>query len=227
MSKTKDFEKFAKSNNVSSTSLHKYKNMMNSFTPYIAEKSDQNIAIMDVFSRLMYDRIVFLGTDIDEYVGNIISAQLLYLNSDISLEEKSKETDIKLYINSGGGEIYTGNSILDIMDMSKYDIATLCTGLAASMAAVILSNGKKGKRNALKRSRVMIHQPLGRTTGQSTDIQIYAKEIETLKLELADTLSENTGQNIDDIIVDIERDKWLRAKEAKEYGIIDNIISKK
>jgi ATP-dependent Clp protease protease subunit len=224
---TNDFEKYAKSKGVSGTSLHKYKSFLNSYTPYIAEKSDQNIAIMDVFSRLMYDRIVFLGTDIDEYVGNIISAQILYLNSDASLEDGSDKTDIKLYINSGGGEIYTGNSILDIMDTSKYDIATLCTGLAASMSAVILSNGTPGKRNALKRSRVMIHQPLGGTHGQSSDIEIYAKEIKNLKKELAQTLADNSNKDLETIMVDIDRDNWLTSKEAKDYGLIDNIVTKK
>lgn len=222
----KEFARFAKSKGLSTTTLDKYKAItegqipLSSLTPTIVEERNMNIAIMDVFSRLMMDRIIFLGTEIDDYVANVISAQFLFLNS------LDKDADIKLYINSPGGSIYDGNSILDVIDLVDNDVATVCTGLAASMAAVILSHGKKEKRCALKRSRVMIHQPIGGTWGQASDIEIEAKEIKKLKKELVQTLADNTGQPYSKVWRDCDRDKWLTAEESKNYGIIDKILSK-
>ena len=178
--------------------------------------------MMDVFSRLMMDRVIFLGTEIDDYVSNVITAQLLFLDN---LEVKNGE-DIHMYINSPGGTVYDGNSILDMMDMvkEKCDIATVCTGLAASMSAVILSHGTKEKRCALKRSRIMIHQPIGGAFGQASDIVIEAKEIIRIKKELSTTLAENTGQSYKKVLKDTDRDNWLTSIQAKKYGIIDKII---
>lgn len=218
----KDFSLFAKSNGVSSTTLDKYKKMLPqlSLTPTIVEERNLNVAIMDVFSRLMMERIVFLGTEIDDYVSSVISAQFLYLTS------LDKSSDIKLYINSPGGSVYDGNSILDVMDLVDSDVATVCTGLAASMAAVILSHGAAGKRCSLSRSRVMIHQPLGGAWGQASDIEIEAKEIRKIKKELVQTLADNTGQPFKKVWRDCDRDKYLDSSEALEYGIIDKILKK-
>jgi ATP-dependent Clp protease, protease subunit len=219
-----EFGKFAMSAGISSLTLDRYKAqamLPMSFTPSIIEESPSNIAVMDVFSRLMKDRIIFLGTGIDDYVANVITAQMLFLES----VDSSK--DIKLYINSGGGSVYDGNSILDTMELVKPQVATYCTGLAASMAAVILSHGEKGKRNCLKRSRVMIHQPLGGTRGQASDIEINYKEIQKIKVELCQTLADNTGHSLKKVIKDCDRDYWMNAQEALEYGIIDNIVGRK
>src|SRR6266403_1075506 len=222
MNLDKDFALFAKSKGVPSTTLDKYKKLFPqaSLTPAIVEERNLNIAIMDVFSRLMMDRIIFLGTEIDDYVANVISAQFLYLTS------IDKTADIKLYINSPCGSVYDGNSILDVMDLVETDVATVCTGLAASMAAVILSHGTEGKRCSLSRSRVMIHQPLGGTWGQASDIEIEAKEIKKIKRELVQTLADNTKQPFKKVWRDCDRDKWLDAKEALGYGLIDKILSK-
>ncbi len=220
---SKEFEKFAKSNGVSSTTLDKYKKTVASLTPAIVEESTQNLAIMDVFSRMMKDRVIFLGTEIDEYVANCISAQLLFLNTNFT----DDDTDIKMYINSPGGSVYDGNSILDVMDILNHDVATVCTGMAASMAAVILSNGTRGKRFALKRSRVMIHQPLGGSYGQASDIEIAAVEMKRVKVELITTLSDNSGQLYSKVFADCDRDNWMSSNEALEYGLIDKILSKK
>lgn len=196
--------------------MKKYNNII---APNIAEeRNTNNIAMMDIYSRLLEDRIVFLGEEIDEYVANSIVAQLLYL------ESIDSEREIYLYINSPGGSVYDGNSILDVMDIIKPQVRTVCTGLAASMAAIILSNGEKGFRSALPRSRVMIHQPSGGAWGQSTDINIAAKEIEFLKKELIQTLANNTGQDIEKINIDMERDKWLSPQDCIDYGIIDEIV---
>ena len=191
----------------------------NIIAPNIAEeRNTNNIAMMDIYSRLLEDRIVFLGEEIDEYVANSIVAQLLYL------ESIDSEREIYLYINSPGGSVYDGNAILDVMDIIKPQVRTICTGLAASMAAIILSNGAKGYRSALPRSRVMIHQPSGGAWGQASDVSIAAKEIEFLKKELSTTLANNCDQHLDKVILDMERDLWLSPKESIEYGIIDEIV---
>jgi ATP-dependent Clp protease, protease subunit len=218
-----EFEKFAKSQGVSSITLQTYKSQLHlpkAMTPAIVEESTSNMAVMDVFSRLMKDRIIFLGTDVNDYVANVITAQMLFLSS---IDSKK---DISLYINSPGGSVYDGNSILDVMDFIQPDVATYCTGLAASMGAVILSNGTKGKRACLKRSRVMIHQPLGGAGGQATDIEITAREILKLKKELSQTLADNCGHELDKVLQDCERDYWMDSEEALAYGIVDKILSR-
>jgi len=217
----KDFTKFAMSEGISSLSLHNYSNIYNgSISPSILEERKLNVTQMDIFSRLIMDRIIYLGSSINDTVGNIIQAQLLYLDS------VNKE-DITLYINSGGGSVYSGYSIVDTMDIIDTDVATVCTGMAASMAAIILSNGEKGKRSALKRSRTMIHQPLGGSSGQASDIEIAAREILKIKKELYEILVENTGKSYKQIEIDSDRNFWMTAIEAKEYGIIDEVLTKK
>jgi ATP-dependent Clp protease protease subunit len=173
---------------------------------------------VDVFSKLLEDRIIFLSTDIDDYTCNLIKAQLLFL-------EMESDEDIKIYIDSGGGSVYSGLGLIDVMEFIKPDIITVNTGLAASMAAVILCSGTKGKRRALRRSRTMIHQPLGYTGyAQATDMEIEAKEINSLKKELYEIIAERTGQNFDRVYKDSERDYWMTAIESKKYGMIDEII---
>ena len=221
----RNFEKKVADFGINSMSLNKYKNHINSkfinhTTPYIPEKSETNIAIMDVFSRMMMDRVIFLGDVIDDYVSNVVTAQLLFLSAE------NAEEDIKLYVNSPGGSVYDGNSILDVMDFVDCDVATICTGMAASMGAMILSNGTKGKRHCLKRSRVMIHQPLGGVSGQATDIINEAEQIKIVKQELIQTLAENCGQTFEKVEKDCDRDYWMRSQEALEYGIVDKIITK-
>jgi ATP-dependent Clp protease protease subunit len=190
----------------------------NNNTPYLLESNGMSV---DIFSKLLEDRIIFLSTEVDDYVCNIIKAQLLYL-------EMESDKDIKIYIDSGGGSVYSGLGLLDVMDFVKPDIITVNTGLAASMAAVILCSGTKGKRKALRRSRTMIHQPLGYTGyAQATDMEIEAKEINSLKKELYEIISENTGQVYDKVYKDSERDYWMTAAEAKKYGMIDDIIQKR
>jgi ATP-dependent Clp protease protease subunit len=180
-----------------------------------------NITQMDVFSRLMMDRIIFLGTAIDDYVANIIQAQLLFLES----VDNSK--DISIYINSPGGGVYAGLGIYDTMQFIKPDVATICTGMAASMGAVLMCAGEKGKRSALPHSRVMIHQPLGGAQGQASDIEITAREILKLKGELYDIISNHSGQTVEKIHSDSDRDYWMKAAEAKEYGMIDEVLERK
>jgi len=190
----------------------------NNNTPYLLEGNGMSV---DIFSKLLEDRIIFLSTEVDDYVCNIIKAQLLYL-------EMESDKDIKIYIDSGGGSVYSGLGLLDVMDFVKPDIITVNTGLAASMAAVILCSGTKGKRKALKRSRTMIHQPLGYTGyAQATDMEIEAKEINSLKKELYEIISDTTGQVYDKVYKDSERDYWMTASEAKKYGMIDEIIQKR
>ena len=190
----------------------------NNNTPYLLENNGMSV---DIFSKLLEDRIIFLSTEVDDYVCNIIKAQLLYL-------EMESDKDIKIYIDSGGGSVYSGLGLLDVMDFVKPDIITVNTGLAASMAAVILCSGTKGKRKALKRSRTMIHQPLGYTGyAQATDMEIEAKEINSLKKELYEIISDTTGQVYDKVYKDSERDYWMTASEAKKYGMIDEIIQKR
>ena len=190
-------------------------------TPNIIEERQLNAVSMDVFSRLMMDRIIFLGTGIDDYVANIIQAQLLFLES----VDSSK--DISIYINSPGGGVYAGLGIYDTMQFIKPDVATICTGMAASMGAVLMCAGTKGKRSALPHSRVMIHQPLGGASGQASDIEITAREIMKLKGELYDIIAKHSGQTVDKVHNDSDRDYWMKAKEAKAYGMIDEILERK
>ena len=180
-----------------------------------------NIAIFDVFSRLMMDRIIFLGTGINDQVANIIQAQLLFL------ESTDAAKDIQIYINSPGGSVYAGLGIYDTMQLIKPDVATICTGMAASMGAVLLCAGAKGKRSGLTHSRVMIHQPLGGAQGQASDIEITAREILTLKEELYNIISKHSGQDYDKVYADSDRDYWMKADKALEYGMIDEILSRK
>ena len=187
-------------------------------TPNIIEERKMNIAIFDVFSRLMMDRIIFLGTGINDQVANIIQAQLLFLES----TDASK--DIQIYINSPGGSVYAGLGIYDTMQFIKPDVATICTGMAASMGAVLLCAGEKGKRSALPHSRVMIHQPLGGAQGQASDIEITAREILILKEELYKIISKHSGQDYDKVYNDSDRDYWMKAEKAKEYGMIDEVL---
>ena len=194
---------------------------MGYINPTILEERQLNVTQMDVFSRLMMERIIFLGTGIDADVANIVNAQMLYLSS------LSGDEDITLNINSPGGEVYSGLAIIDTMNFINNDIQTVCMGMAASMGAVILSSGTKGKRGALKHSRVMIHQPLGGTRGQASDILIEAEQIKLVKDELCKMLADNSGQSFEKVIADCDRDHWLTANEALEYGLIDKIYTKK
>ena len=198
-----------------------YDKIVSNVTPYIMEERQMNITQMDVFSRLMMDRIIFLGSAIDDYVANIIQAQLLFLES----TDNSK--DISIYINSPGGGVYAGLGIYDTMQFIKPDIATICTGMAASMGAVLMCAGAKGKRSALPHSRIMIHQPLGGASGQASDIEITAREILKLKGELYDIIAKHSGQTVEKVHDDSDRDYWMKAGEAKAYGMIDEILERK
>ena len=227
MNNRSEFEKYARSlPGLNSFSIQDYSNKMegkisSSMTPYIIEERQLNVAQMDVFSRLMMDRIIFLGTDIDDFVANIIVAQLLFLNS------IDKNKDIRLYINCRGGYIYDGMGIYDTMNFIPNKVQTICTGLAASMAAVLLAGGEHGMRAALPHSRVMIHQPLGGAYGQASDMEITTKQILQLKDELYTCLSKDTGKTKKQVAIDADRDYWMKASEAKSYGIIDNVFGKK
>ncbi len=190
-------------------------------TRTVIEERNMPFREVDVFSRLMADRIIFLGTGIDDYIANIVQAQLLFLES----TDSSK--DIQIYINSPGGSVYAGLGIYDTMQYINPHVATICTGLAASMGAVLLTAGEKGKRTALKHARVMIHQPLGGARGQASDIEITAREIQKLKEELYNIIAEHSGQSFDKVWADSDRDYWMRAAEAKEYGMIDEVLEKK
>lgn len=187
-------------------------------SPTIIEERQLNVAQMDVFSRLMMDRIIFLGTQIDDYTANVIEAQLLYLDS------SDPGKDISIYINSPGGSIYAGLGIYDTMQYISSDVKTICTGMAASMAAVLLVAGEKGKRFALRHSRVMIHQPMGGAQGQASDIEITAREIQKLKRELYTIISDHSGVAFEKVEKDSDRDYWMTAAEAKEYGMIDDVL---
>ena len=212
-----EFEKFAtKHQGINSQVLNGYVNA--SVTPYIIEERQLNVAQMDVFSRLMMDRIIFLGTGINDQVANIIQAQLLFL---ASVDSKK---DIQIYINSPGGGVYAGLGIYDTMQYIEPDVATICTGMAASMGAVLLCAGAAGKRTALKHSRVMIHQPLGGAQGQASDMEITLKEIMKLKEELYTIISDHSGKPYDQVWKDSDRDYWMKANEAKEYGMIDEVL---
>ena len=197
-----------------------YDEMVSSLTPYIIEERQLNVAQMDVFSRLMMDRIIFLGTGINDSVANIIQAQLLFL------ESTDKTKDIQIYINSPGGSVYAGLGIYDTMQFINPDVATICTGIAASMAAVLLCAGQDGKRSGLPHSRVMIHQPLGGAQGQASDIEITAREILKLKKELYEIIAKHSNQSYDKVYEDSDRDYWMKALEAKEYGMIDEVLTK-
>lgn len=197
-----------------------YDKIVSSMTPYIIEERQMNVASMDVFSRLMMDRIIFLGTGVDDYVANIIQAQLLFLES----VDASK--DISIYINSPGGSVYAGLGIYDTMQFVKPDVATICTGMAASMGAVLLCAGAEGKRSALPHSRVMIHQPSGGAQGVATDMEINLKEMLKLKNELYEIISKHSGQPFEKVHQDSERDYWMIAAEAKEYGMIDEVLTR-
>ena len=187
-------------------------------SPSILEERQLNVTQMDVFSRLMMDGIIFLGTEVDDYSANVIQAQLLYLDS------ADPGKDISIYINSPGGSVYAGLGIYDTMQYISSDVATICTGMAASMAAVLLVAGEKGKRAALKHSRVMIHQPMGGAQGQASDIEITAREIQKLKTELYTIISDHSGKPFEQVEKDSDRDHWMTSAEAKEYGMIDNIL---
>ncbi|MBD5379365.1 MAG: ATP-dependent Clp endopeptidase proteolytic subunit ClpP [Bacteroides sp.] len=196
-------------------------NIVSSYiNPTIIEERQLNVAQMDVFSRLMMDRIIFLGTDVNEYTANVIQAQLLYLDS------ADPGKDVSIYINSPGGSVYAGLGIYDTMQYISSDVATICTGMAASMAAVLLVAGEKGKRFALNHSRVMIHQPMGGAQGQASDIEITAKQIQMLKKELYDIIASHSGQPFEKVERDSDRDYWMTAQEAKDYGMIDDVLVK-
>ncbi len=188
--------------------------------PYILEERQLNVTQMDVFSRLMMDRIIFLGTQIDDYTANTLQAQLLYLDS------CDPGKDISIYVNSPGGSVYAGLGIYDTMQFVSCDVATICTGMAASMAAVLLVAGKEGKRSALKHSRVMIHQPMGGAQGQASDIEITAREIQKLKKELYTIIAEHSHTEFDKVWQDSDRDYWMTAQEALEYGMVDKILTR-
>lgn len=197
-----------------------YNELVSSLTPYIIEERQLNVAQMDVFSRLMMDRIIFLGTAINDSVANIIQAQLLFL------ESTDKNKDIQIYINSPGGSVYAGLGIYDTMQFINPDVATICTGIAASMGAVLLCAGQEGKRSGLPHSRVMIHQPLGGAQGQASDIEITAREILKLKKELYEIIAKHSNQPYDKVYEDSDRDYWMKALEAKEYGMIDEVLTR-
>ncbi len=214
-----EFQKFALSQGISSLNLHRYQSVIDGYvSPTIIEERRLNVAQMDVFSRLMMDRIIFLGAPIDDDVANIIQAQLLFL------ETQDPERDVQIYINSPGGSVSAGLGIYDTMQLIAPEVSTICTGMAASMGAVLLTAGAKGKRSALPHSRVMIHQPLGGVQGQASDIEITAREILKYKQELYDILANHSGQPIEKIAADADRDYWMRAEEAKAYGLIDEVL---
>lgn len=219
----KEFKNFAiKDQGVSSTYFDKLTQRMTpvGLTPNIIEERQMNAVAMDVFSRLMMDRIIFLGMGINDQVANIVQAQLLFLES----TDASK--DIQIYINSPGGSVYAGLGIYDTMQFIKPDVATICTGMAASMGAVLLCAGAEGKRSGLPHSRVMIHQPMGGAQGQATDIEITAREILTLKKELYEIIAKHSGQDYDKVYNDSDRDYWMKADKALEYGMIDEILKR-
>jgi ATP-dependent Clp protease protease subunit len=215
-----EFNKYARKHlGISSLNLNRFDSILtNSLTPYIIEERQLNVASMDVFSRLMMDRIIFLGTPIDDYIANIVQAQLLFLES----ADPSK--DIQIYFNTPGGSVHAGLGIYDTMQYISSEIATICTGMAASMGAVLLTAGQKGKRSALKHSRVMIHQPMGGASGQASDIEITAREIGKLKKELYDIIAKHSGKTYTEVEKDADRDYWMTSTEAKEYGMIDEVL---
>ena len=218
-----EFDKFAvKGRGISSMTLSRYTSVYDGYiNPTITEERKLNVAQMDVFSRLMMDRIVFLGVPIDDDVANIIQAQLLFLAS------QDSSADITLYLNTPGGQVHSGLGIYDTMQLVQPDVATVCTGMAASMGSVLLCAGQKGKRSALPHSRVLIHQPLGGAQGQATEILIAAKEIEKTRTELFNIIAQYCGQPYEKVAKDGERDYWMTAEEAKSYGMVDEILRKR
>ncbi len=227
----KEFYKYATGHlGMSGLVLHDYAKAQNNqlgnynltgLTPNIIEERSLNVAVMDVFSRLMVDRIIFLGYAIDEQIANIVNAQLLYL------ESSDAKRDINIYINSPGGSVYAGLGMYDVMHLVKPDIATVCTGMAASMAAVLMCAGTKGKRSGLKHSRIMIHQPSGGAQGQSRDMEIVIEEYKKLRKELYEIISAHSGQTFEKVNADSDRDYWMTAEEAKVYGMIDEVLVSK
>jgi ATP-dependent Clp protease, protease subunit len=219
-----EFKKYAlKHIGISSLTFDRYQSFFNNgnyISPTIIEERSLNVASMDVFSRLMMDRIIFLGLPIDDYVSNIIQAQLLYLDS------SDPNKDIQIYFNTPGGSVSAGLAIYDTMQWITSDVVTICTGMAASMGAVLLTAGSKGKRSALKHSRVMIHQPMGGAEGQASDIEITAREIQKLKKELYEIIASHSGNPYKKVEKDADRDYWMTATEAKEYGMIDEVLEK-
>ncbi|MBW6492008.1 MAG: ATP-dependent Clp endopeptidase proteolytic subunit ClpP [Lentimicrobium sp.] len=215
-----EFRKYATRHlGISSLTLDRFTSQVSGYiSPTIIEERQLNIATMDVFSRLMMDRIIFLGVPVDDYVANIIQAQLLFL------ESVDPKKDIQIYLNTPGGSVYAGLGIYDTMQYISPDVATICTGMAASMGAVLLCAGTPGKRTALKHSRILIHQPMGGAQGQASDIEITTREIVKLKKELYDIIAEHSGQTFKKIEKDSDRDFWMTAKEAKEYGMIDEVL---
>ncbi|PLX03752.1 MAG: ATP-dependent Clp protease proteolytic subunit [Marinilabiliales bacterium] len=215
-----DFNKYAtKHRGISSLSLHRYTSVYNNYiSPTIIEERQLNVASMDVFSRLMMDRIIFLGLPINDHVANIIQAQLLFL------ESSDPTKDISIYFNTPGGSVHAGLGIYDTIQYISADVATICTGMAASMGAVLLCSGTKGKRSALQHSRVMIHQPMGGAEGQAVDIEITSREIQKLKKELYEIISKHSGNKFDKVEKDSDRDYWMTATEAKDYGMIDEVL---
>ena len=222
MTDPKDYQKYlTKHRGVSSMTLTRYISALNGYiSPTIIEERQLNVASMDIFSRLMMDRIIFLGTPINEDVSNIIMGQLLYL------ESVDAKKDIQIYLNSPGGSVYAGLGIYDVMQYVTPDIATICTGMAASMSAVLLCAGAKNKRSALNHARVMIHQPMGGAEGQASDIEITAREIQKLKKELYEIIAKHSEQKYDKVWEDSDRDYWMTATEARDYGMIDEVLSK-
>ncbi|MDQ6902265.1 MAG: ATP-dependent Clp protease proteolytic subunit [Bacteroidota bacterium] len=220
MNNGNEFEKYAvKHRGISSNTLHGYvKHNVTNLTPNIIEERPMNVAVMDVYSRLMMDRIIFLGYPVNDEVANIITAQLLFL------ESTDRTRDIQLYINSPGGGVYAGLGLYDTMQFVSPDIATICTGMAASMAAVLMAAGANGKRSALKHSRIMMHQPSAGAAGQASDVEITVNEVRKVKHELYEILSNHTGQTIEKVTKDSNRDYWMTADEAKNYGLIDEVL---
>ncbi|MEO6905244.1 MAG: ATP-dependent Clp protease proteolytic subunit [Ginsengibacter sp.] len=215
-----EFEKFAvKHRGISSNTLQGYiKHNITNLTPNIIEERPMNVAVMDVYSRLMMDRIIFLGYPVNDEVANIIIAQLLFL------ESTDRTRDIQMYINSPGGGVYAGLGLYDTMQFVTPDIATICTGIAASMSAVLMAAGAPGKRSALKHSRIMMHQPSAGAAGQASDVEITVNEVRKIKQELYDILSNHTGQTVEKIAKDSNRDYWMTSDEAKQYGLIDEVL---
>lgn len=218
----KEFHKYARgAHGISSLTLHRFQSIHGAYiNPSIIEERQMNMVAMDVFSRLMMDRIIFLGVPIDDDVANIIQAQLLFL------ESTDQGKDIQIYINSPGGGVHAGLGIYDTMQYIRADVATICTGMAASMSAVLLAAGAKGKRSALPHSRVMIHQPMGGAQGQADDIEITAREIVKLKNELYEIISHHSGQPLKKVSKDSERDYWMTSREALAYGMIDEVLQR-
>ena len=216
----KEFEKYAiKHKGISSNTLHRYiKHNITNLTPNIIEERPMNVAVMDVYSRLMMDRIIFLGYPINDEVANIVTAQLLFL------ESTDRTRDIQMYINCPGGGVYAGLGMYDTMQFITPEIATICTGMAASMGQVLMCAGAKGKRTALKHSRIMMHQPSAGAMGQASDIEITVNEIKKVKQELYTIISHHTGQTIEKVAEDCHRDKWMTSAEAKEYGLVDEVL---